>query len=86
MPALTLIMIYINSIISILFSSIFLIKLLSDKTVKNSTIIILSVAPFIVTSFNIINLGSNDKLEDGIEKIEDFIDDEYSLNYKLKIN
>ena len=41
-----------------------------------------------VTSFNIINLGSNDKLDDGIEKIEDFIHDEYSLNYnyKLKIN
>lgn len=41
-----------------------------------------------VTSFNIINLGSNDKLEDGIEKIENFIEDEYSLNYnyKLKIN
>lgn len=71
-----------------LFSSIFLIKLFSDKTVKNSTIIILSVAPFIVTSFNIINLGSKDKLENDIEKIEDFIEDKYFLNYnhKLKIN
>ena len=88
LPALTLIMIYINFIISILLFSIFLIKLLSDKNVKNSTIIVLSVALFMVTSFNIINLGSNDKLENDIEKIEDFIDDKYFLkyNYKLKIN
>ena len=41
-----------------------------------------------VSSFNIINLGSNDKLENDIEKIEDFIEDKYFLkyNYKLKIN
>ena len=88
LPALTLIMIYINFIISILLLSIFLIKLLSEKNVKNSTIIALSIGLFMVTSFNIINLGSNDKLEDDIEKIEDFIEDKYFLkyNYKLKIN
>ena len=88
LPALTLIMIYLNFIISILLLSIFLIKLLSDKNVKHSTIIVLSVALFMVTSFNIINLGSNDKLENDIEKIEDFIEDKYFLkyNYKLKIN
>tara|TARA_B100001989_G_C24545407_1_gene470395 strand:- start:846 stop:1202 length:357 start_codon:yes stop_codon:yes gene_type:complete len=88
LPPLTLTMIYINFIISIILSSIFPIKLLSDKNVKNSTIIILSMALFMVTSFNIINLGSNDKLENDIEKIEDFIKDKYILNYnyKLKIN
>ena len=88
LPALTLIMIYINFIISILLLSIFLIKLLSDKNVKNSTIVILGVTLFMVSSFNIINLGSNDKLENDIEKIEDFIEDKYFLNYnyKLKIN
>ena len=88
LPALTLIMIYINFIISILLFSIFLIKLLSEKNVKNSTIIALSIGLFMVTSFNIINLGSNDKLENDIEKIEDFIEDKYFLkyNYKLKIN
>ncbi|GIR91567.1 MAG: hypothetical protein CM15mP92_0310 [Halieaceae bacterium] len=88
LPALTLIMIYINFIISILLLSIFLIKLLSDKNVKNSTIVILGVTLFMVSSFNIINLGSNDKLEDDIDKIEDFIEDKYFLNYnyKLKIN
>ena len=88
LPALTLIMIYINFIISILLLSIFLIKLLSDKNVKNLTIIVLSIGLFMVTSFNIINLGSNDKLENDIEKIEDFIEDKYFLNYnyKLKIN
>ena len=88
LPALTLIMIYINFIISILLFSIFLIKLLSEKNVKNSTIIALSIGLFMVTSFNIINLGSNDKLEDDIDKIEDFIEDKYFLkyNYKLKIN
>ncbi len=88
LPALTLIMIYINFVISILLFSIFLIKLLSEKNVKNSTIIVLSIALFMVTSFNIINLGSNDKLENDIEKIEDFIEDKYFLkyNYKLKIN
>ena len=88
LPALTLIMIYINFIISILLLSIFLIKLLSDKNVKNITIIVLSIGLFMVTSFNIINLGSNDKLENDIEKIEDFIEDKYFLkyNYKLKIN
>jgi len=81
-------MIYINFIISILLFSIFLIKLLSEKNVKNSTIIALSIGLFMVTSFNIINLGSNDKLEDDIDKIEDFIEDKYFLkyNYKLKIN
>ena len=81
-------MIYINFIISILLLSIFLIKLLSDKNVKNSTIIVLSIGLFMVTSFNIINLGSNDKLEDDIDKIEDFIEDKYFLNYnyKIKIN
>jgi len=65
-----------------------LIKLLSDKNVKNSTIIVLSIGLCMVTSFNIINLGSNDKLEDDIDKIEDFIEDKYFLNYnyKLKIN
>jgi len=88
LPELTLIMIYFNFIISILLFSIFLIKLLSEKNVKNSTIIALSIGLFMVTSFNIINLGSNDKLEDDIEKIEDFIEDKYFLkyNYKLKIN
>jgi len=88
LPPLTLIMIYINFIISILLLSIFLIKLLSDKNVKNITIIVLSIGLFMVTSFNIINLGSNDKLEDDIDKIEDFIEDKYFLNYnyKLKIN
>ncbi len=88
LPALTLTMIYINFITSILLFSIFLVKLLSNKNVKNSTIIILSMALFMVTSFNIINLGSNDKLENDIEKIEDFIKDKYILNYnyKLKIN
>ena len=81
-------MIYINFIISILLFSIFLVKLLSNKNVKNSTIVILVVTLFMVTSFNIINLGSNDKLENDIEKIEDFIEDKYFLkyNYKLKIN
>ena len=88
LPSLTLIMIYINFIISILLFSIFLVKLLSNKNVKNSTIVILVVTLFMVTSFNVINLGSNDKLENDIEKIEDFIEDKYFLkyNYKLKIN
>ena len=88
LPELTLIMIYFNFIISILLFSIFLIKLLSEKNVKNSTIIALSIGLFMVTSFNIINLGSNDKLEDDIDKIEDFMEDKYFLkyNYKLKIN
>ena len=64
------------------------LKILSEKNVKNLTIIVLSIGLFMVTSFNIINLGSNDKLEDDIDKIEDFIEDKYFLNYnyKLKIN
>ena len=88
LPPLTLTMIYINFIISILLFSILLVKLLSNKNVKNSTIVILGVSLFMVTSFNIINLGSNDKLENDIEKIEDFIEDKYFINYnyKLKIN
>ena len=88
LPPLTLTMIYINFIISILLFSILLVKLLSNKNVKNSTIVILGVTLFMVSSFNIINLGSNDKLENDIEKIEDFIEDKYFLkyNYKLKIN
>ena len=88
LPALTLTMIYINFIVSILLFSILLVKLLSNKNVKNSTIVILGVTLFMVSSFNIINLGSNDKLENDIEKIEDFIEDKYFLNYnyKLKIN
>ena len=81
-------MIYINFIIGILLFSILLVKLLSNKTVKNSTIVILGITLFMVFSFNVINLGSNDKLENDIEKIEDFIEDKYFLNYnyKLKIN
>ena len=88
LPPLTLTMIYINFIVSILLFSIILVKLLSNKNVKNSTIVILGVTLFMVSSFNIINLGSNDKLENDIEKIEDFIEDKYFLkyNYKLKIN
>ena len=88
MPPLTLTMIYINFIVSILLFSILLVKLLSNKNVKNSTIVILGVTLFMVSSFNIINLGSNDKLENDIEKTEDFIEDKYFLkyNYKLKIN
>ena len=88
LPPLTLTMIYINFIVSILLFSILLVKLLSNKNVKNSTIVILGVSLFMVTSFNIINLGSNDKLENDIEKIEDFIEDKYFINYnyKLKIN
>ena len=88
LPPLTLTMIYINFIISILLFSILLVKLLSNKNVKNSTIVILGVSLFMVSSFNIINLGSNDKLENDIEKIEDFIEDKYFINYnyKLKIN
>ena len=88
LPPLTLTMIYINFIVSILLFSILLVKLLSNKNVKNSTIVILGVTLFMVSSFNIINLGSNDKLEDDIDKIEDFIEDKYFLNYnyKLKIN
>ena len=81
-------MIYINFIIGILLFSILLVKLLSNKNVKNSTIVILGITLFMVFSFNVINLGSNDKLENDIEKIEDFIEDKYFLNYnyKLKIN
>ena len=88
LPPLTLTMIYINFVVSILLFSILLVKLLSNKNVKNSTIVILGVTLFMVSSFNIINLGSNDKLEDDIDKIEDFIEDKYFLNYnyKLKIN
>lgn len=88
LPPLSLTMIYINFIVSILLFSILLVKLLSNKNVKNLTIIVLSIGLFMVTSFNIINLGSNDKLENDIEKIEDFIEDKYFLNYnyKLKIN
>ncbi|MCH1612149.1 MAG: hypothetical protein L7S72_02525, partial [Flavobacteriales bacterium] len=75
-------------IVSILLFSILFVKLLSNKNVKYSTIVILGVTLFMVSSFNIINLGSNDKLENDIEKIEDFIEDKYFLkyNYKLKIN
>ena len=88
LPPLSITMIYINFIVSILLFSILLVKLLSNKNVKNLTIIVLSIGLFMVTSFNIINLGSNDKLENDIEKIEDFIEDKYFLNYnyKLKIN
>ena len=88
LPPLSLTMIYINFIVSILLFSILLVKLLSNKNVKNSTIVILGVTLFMVSSFNIINLGSNDKFENDIEKIEDFIEDKYFLNYnyKLKIN
>lgn len=88
LPPLSLTMIYINFIVSILLFSILLVKLLSNKNVKNSTIVILGVTLFMVSSFNIINLGSNDKLENDIEKIEDFVEDKYFLkyNYKLKIN
>ena len=88
LPPLSLTMIYINFIVSILLFSILLVKLLSNKNVKNLTIIVLSIGLFMVTSFNIINLGSNDKLENDIEKIEDFVEDKYFLkyNYKLKIN
>ena len=88
LPPLSITMIYFNFIVSILLFSILLVKLLSNKNVKNLTIIVLSIGLFMVTSFNIINLGSNDKLENDIEKIEDFIEDKYFLNYnyKLKIN
>ena len=88
LPPLSITMIYINFIVSILLFSILLVKLLSNKNVKYLTIIVLSIGLFMVTSFNIINLGSNDKLENDIEKIEDFIEDKYFLNYnyKLKIN
>ena len=88
LPPLSITMIYINFIVSILLFSILLVKLLSNKNVKNSTIVILGVTLFMVSSFNIINLGSNDKLENDIEKIEDFVEDKYFLkyNYKLKIN
>ena len=88
LPPLSLTMIYINFIVSILLFSILLVKLLSNKNVKISTIVILGVTLFMVFSFNIINLSSNDKFENDIEKIEDFIEDKYFLNYnyKLKIN
>jgi hypothetical protein len=45
----------------------------------------LSVALFIVTSFYFINLSSNDKLENDIEKIEDLIEDKYFINYNYKL-
>ena len=79
--ALHLTMIYIDFALIILLLSIFLVKLLSNKNIKNSTIVILSIFVFMLTSYNIINLGSQDKLEEGIEKIEDFIKDKFSINY-----
>ena len=72
-------MIYIELIAFITLLSFGIIKLLTERSINKTLVISTSIVLFLVTIFNGITLGINEKLDNNIEKIVEYIDDRYDF-------
>ena len=72
-------MIYIELIAFITLLSFGIIKLLTERSINKSLVISTAVVLFLVTIFNVITLGINEKLDNNIEEIVEYIDDRYDF-------
>ena len=76
---LSITMIYIELIAFITLLSFGIIKLLTQRSINKILVISTAVVLFLVTIFNGITLGINEKLDKNIEEIVEYIDDRYDF-------
>jgi phage shock protein PspC (stress-responsive transcriptional regulator) len=72
-------MIYIELIAFITLLSFGIIKLLTERSINKTLVISTAILLFLVTIFNGITLGINEKLDNNIEEIVEYIDDRYDF-------
>ena len=72
-------MIYIELIAFITLLSFGIIKLLTERSINKTLVISTAIVLFLVTIFNGITLGINEKLDNNIEEIVEYIDDRYDF-------
>ena len=72
-------MIYIELIAFITLLSFGIIKLLTERSINKPLVISTAIVLFLVTIFNGITLGINEKLDNNIEEIVEYIDDRYDF-------
>ena len=72
-------MIYIQLIAFITLLSFGIIKLLTERSINKTLVISTAIVLFLVTIFNGITLGINEKLDNNIEEIVEYIDDRYDF-------
>ena len=56
-----------------------IIKLLTERSINKTLVISTAIVLFLVTIFNGITLGINEKLDNNIEEIVEYIDDRYDF-------
>lgn len=72
-------MIYVELIAFITLLSFGIIKLLTERSINKTLVISTAILLFLVTIFNGITLGINEKLDSNIEEIVEYIDDRYDF-------
>jgi phage shock protein PspC (stress-responsive transcriptional regulator) len=72
-------MIYIELIAFITLLSFGIIKLLTERSINKPLVISTAIVLFLVTIFNGITLGINEKLDNNIEEIVEYIEDRYDF-------
>ena len=72
-------MIYIEMIAFITLLSFGIIKLLTERSINKTLVISTAIVLFLVTIFNGITLGINEKLDNNIEEIVEYIEDRYDF-------
>jgi hypothetical protein len=72
-------MIFIQLIAFITLLSFGIIKLLTERSINKTLVISTAIVLFLVTIFNGITLGINEKLDNNIEEIVEYIDDRYDF-------
>ena len=72
-------MIYIELIAFITLLSFGIIKLLTERSINKTLVISTAIVLFLVTIFNGITLGINEKLDNNIEEIVEYIEDRYDF-------
>ena len=72
-------MIYVELIAFITLLSFGIIKLLTERSINKTLVISTAIVLFLVTIFNGITLGINEKLDNNIEEIVEYIDDRYDF-------
>ena len=72
-------MVYIELIAFITLLSFGIIKLLTERSINKTLVISTVIVLFLVTIFNGITLGINEKLDNNIEEIVEYIDDRYDF-------
>ena len=72
-------MVYIELIAFITLLSFGIIKLLTERSINKTLVISTAIVLFLVTIFNGITLGINEKLDNNIEEIVEYIEDRYDF-------